>query len=79
MLVPNGMDADAVRRAVADGDERRRLNLAGRGQLGSPWRGWHREHCPERRRLVRADHDLRQGRSDCSWPGCMCDSFEERR
>lgn len=26
-----------------------------------------------------ADHDLRQGRSDCSWPGCLCDSFEERR
>src|SRR5918998_3974891 len=36
--VPGGMDADAVGRAVVDGDEPRRLTLAGdgRGQIGAP-------------------------------------------
>src|SRR5918998_6246447 len=36
--VPGGMDADAVGRAVVDGDEHRRLTLAGdgRGQIGAP-------------------------------------------
>src|SRR5918998_4726412 len=36
--VPGGMDADAVDRAVVDGDEHRRLTLAGdgRGRIGAP-------------------------------------------